>query len=240
MKPALLLIPGMFNTVEVWEPVAAHLRPHAEIRVADVTTQESLDAMAIDAWNMVANLPPGTPLFVAGFSMGGYVLIELLAAHAAALDGVAFIDTSARTETPETLLVREKTIAALERNFAKTVEGIIGYSLHPENQQNKALADGMRSMMHGVGARTAIRQTRALMVRSDRRDMLAQLRMPALVVCGREDKVVPPEASAELAQLIPGARLEWLDKSGHQTPLEQAEALAQLLLSLVQQAPENT
>lgn len=236
MKPVLLLVPGMFNTAEVWQPIAEILQPELDIRIADVSIQASMFDMARDAWNLVADLPAGTPLTVCGFSMGGYVAIELLAAHQTQVHAAAFVDTSARVETAESTLVREKTIAALERNFDKAVEGTISFSLHPDNLQNTALVDGMRRMLHAVGAQTAIRQVRAIIARSDHRAMLARLAIPTLVACGRQDKVTPPEFSEDLARLIPGARLVWIEQAGHQTPREQPAALGRLLLSLVQDA----
>ena len=233
MKPILLLIPGMFNTAAIWQPVVNALGGAATARIADVLTQDSIPAMAHDAWSLVADRPAGTPLVVCGFSMGGYVAIELLAAHRDAIGAVAFVDSGAGVESAESLVVREKTIAALERNFERTVEGITAFSLHPDSLTNKALVDGMRSMMHTVGAAAAIRQTRAIMARSDHRAMLRQLSMPALVVCGRHDKVAPPALSEELARLIPGARLEWMENAGHQTPLETPDAVAGHIRSLV-------
>lgn len=235
MQPVLLLIPGMFNTPDIWEPVATRLRGQAEVRIADVCTQDSIAAMAADAWALVADLPAGQPLVVAGFSMGGYVAIELLAAHAARVQGVAFVDTSARTETPETQAAREKTIRALERYPERTVEGIIPFSLHPAHHGGP-LADAMRRMMSTVGAETAIRQTRAIMGRQDHRGLLSTLRMPVLVACGREDQVTPPALSEDLAALIPGAQLAWIEQAGHQTPIEQPDALAALLAELLQRA----
>lgn len=239
MKPVLLLIPGMFNTMAIWDPVIAALRGHAdapEIRVADVLTQDSMAAMADDAWGRVAGLPAGTPLVVCGFSMGGYVALELLASHPGRVHGLAMVDSAAGVETPETLVVREKTIAALERNFARTVEGIIPFSLHPDSLADTALVDGMRAMMHAVGAQAAIRQTRALAARRDHRAMLAQCRLPALIVCGRQDKVTPPAASEELKSLLPHAPLHWIEAAGHQTPLEQPATVAAHLMDLVRQA----
>ena len=233
MKPVLLLIPGMFNTGAIWQPVVDALQGVAEVRIADVLTQDSIPAMARDAWQQVADRPAGTPLVVCGFSMGGYVAIELLAAHRDAVSAVAFIDTGAGVENAESLVVREKTIAALERNFERTVEGVITYSLHSASLSNAALIEAMRSMMHAVGAAAAIRQTRAIMARSDHRAMLRQLHMPALVVCGRQDRVVPPALSEELAQLIPGARLEWIEQAGHQTPLETPQLVAHHLSTLI-------
>ena len=197
MKPVLLLIPGMFNTPAIWDPVIDALRTHAdapEVRVADVLPQESIPAMAADAWSLVADLPAGTPLVVAGFSMGGYVALELLATHPGRFQALAMVDSAAGIETPETLVLREKTITALGRNFERTVEGIIPFSLHPDSLHNTNLVDGMRRMMHAVGAPAAIRQTRAIIGRTDHRALLATLRLPTLIVCGRADKVTPPPA----------------------------------------------
>ena len=236
MKTVLLLIPGMFNTADVWKPVADLLQPDVDVRIANVLTQSSIVNMAADAWRLVADLPEGTPRVVCGFSMGGYVLIELLSTHQAQVDGVAFVDTSAGVESAESTLVREKTISAVERNFAKAVDGTIQFSLHPDNYTNTALVDGMRTMMTSVGPEAVVRQLRAIIGRKDHSAMLATLRLPTLVACGREDKVTPPALSQELANLVPGARLEWIEQAGHQTPLEQPARLAQLLRALVQSA----
>jgi pimeloyl-ACP methyl ester carboxylesterase len=236
MKPVLLLIPGMFNTTAVWDPVVAALNTHADapdIRIADVLTQETINAMADDAWSLVSDLPAGTPLVVCGFSMGGYVALDLLAAHPGRVHGLAMVDSSAAVETPESTVLREKTITALGRNFERTVEGIIPFSLHPDSLQDAALVGGMRTMMHAVGAAAAIRQTRAVIGRNDHRPLLATLRLPTLIVCGREDKVTPPAASEELLRLLPHAQLAWIDNAGHQTPLEQAPTVARHLLALI-------
>lgn len=232
MKPVLLLVPGMFNTGAIWDRLRQELEPELEVRTAQVLTQDSIPAMAADAWQCLADVPAGHPVTLCGFSMGGYVVIEMLARPARALHAAALLDSSAGIETEQSLLVREKTIAALQRNFERTVEGIIPYSLHPDHAADPDLVPAMRSMMHAVGAEAAIRQTRALMVRSDHRAALARLQLPVLVACGRHDRVTPPELSEELAALIPGARLAWLESAGHQTPLECAPELAALLRPL--------
>ena len=236
MKPVLLLIPGMFNTGAIWDAVMPHLQAGIDVRIADVLQQDSMDAMAEDAWALVADVPPGTPRVVCGFSMGGYVAIELLARHGDGFQGLGLVDSAGGIETSESLVLREKTIGALERNFERTVEGIIPFSLHPDNHGNQPITEGMRRMMHEVGAQAAIRQTRALMKRRDHRAMLATLRIPVLVACGREDRVTPPPLSQELAELIPGSRLAWIENAGHQTPLEQAPVLARHIADLVQTA----
>src|SRR5205823_3608919 len=45
--------------------------------------------------------------------------------------------------------------------------------------------------------------------------LLPRLRVPALVVWGREDAIVPQECGRLYQQAIPGSRLEVLDSYGH-------------------------
>jgi 3-oxoadipate enol-lactonase len=59
---------------------------------------------------------------------------------------------------------------------------------------------------------------------ADQRDRAEAVRVPTLVLCGAEDKVVPPTLAAELATLIPGAREEVIEHAGHLSNLEQADA----------------
>jgi len=233
MKPVLLLIPGMLNTAAIWGRVAPLLESAAEVRIASVQTQTSIAEMARDAWAQLADVPATTRVVLCGFSMGGYVAIEMLARPQRAVAGLVLLDTSGRPESAEGELARAKTIAAFERNFPKVVETMLAYSTHPDHHQDTALFDAMRALMLPVGGEGAVRQTRAVAGRGDHRATLAALDIPVVVLCGRADKVTPPELSQDLAALIPGARLQWLEQSGHMAPLEQPGLVAQAIRSLL-------
>jgi 3-oxoadipate enol-lactonase len=58
---------------------------------------------------------------------------------------------------------------------------------------------------------------------ADQRDRTRRIRVPTLVICGAEDKVTPPELSSELAELIPGARYELIERAGHLSNLERPD-----------------
>lgn len=233
MKPVLLLIPGMLNTQAIWSLVAPLLQDAADIRIASVTTQSSIADMARDAWALVANVPADTPLVICGFSMGGYTTLEMLARPQRAVAAVGLLDTSARPETPEGQATREKTIAAIGKDFERVVDGVLHFGTAKATHDKPELLQAMREIMLAVGADATVRQNRAIMARSDHRAALARLELPALVMCGREDKITPPEVAEELAALIPGARLEWIDNAGHMTPMEQPQRVAQLLRTLL-------
>src|SRR5437867_4433223 len=55
---------------------------------------------------------------------------------------------------------------------------------------------------------------------ADQRDRAAEICVPALVLCGAEDRITPPALSEELAALVPGARCELIDRAGHLSNME--------------------
>lgn len=226
MKPVLLLIPGMLNTPAVWAKVVPLLSDVAEVRILNVQTQTSIGDMATDALALLHDVPAEQPIVVCGFSMGGFVTIELIAARAHKIRAACLLSTSGRPEFAENAAQREKTIAALARDFDKTTLGIARFCTGPAGHQDAVLMDEILATMRAVGPDAAIVQNRAIMARGDHRAALARLNMPVLVLCGKDDLVTPPECSEELAALIPSAQLKWIEGTGHMVPMEQPAALA--------------
>jgi pimeloyl-ACP methyl ester carboxylesterase len=187
--------------------------------------------MAELAWREAGTADSGR-LVVAGFSMGGYAALEMLAHPRRRIDGLALLATSAQAETAEGLARREKTIAALERDFTGAVDGLAKLAVHPGLMGGPKF-ESMHAMMRSVGAQTAIRHNRAIARRLDRRDLLPTLAIPVEIASSRDDKLVSPQFSEEIAQLVPGARLSWIEPAGHMLPFEQPQAVAALLERLL-------
>jgi len=226
MKPVLLLIPGMLNDARVWAEVVPALQAQAEVRVADVLRQSSIAEMRHDAWALLQDVPDTVPVVVAGFSMGGYVALDMIAHPARPLAALALLSTSALPDSPEGLANREKTLAAMQGNFAKFVDGVLQWSTHsatPEQIQD------LRQMMLAIGSETAQRQVRAIMGRSDHRALLQTLQLPVQVLCGQQDRITPPALSQALAQTCPKAQLQLVANAGHMLPCEQAAAVIDAL-----------
>lgn len=53
----------------------------------------------------------------------------------------------------------------------------------------------------------------------DRRAKLPSVKKPTLVIVARDDVVTPPYQSEELAKLIPGAKLHYVERGGHFAPV---------------------
>lgn len=237
-RPVLLLIPGMLNTSRIWSRVAPLLQDQFDIRIANVTQQASISEMARDAWAMVSGLPKTRRLIICGFSMGGYVALQLVADNLASSDeqynwALALLNTSSRGETNEGRALRLKTIRAMERDFERTMVGIANFGIHKLNQNDTTLMAETTSIMRETGAATASRQLLAIMERNDHRSLLPRILAKTLVISSQDDSVVLPEASIEMASGIPAARLAWIEAAGHMTPLEQPRQLAALIETLI-------
>jgi proline iminopeptidase len=73
------------------------------------------------------------------------------------------------------------------------------------------------------------RQALAVRGSGDRRDLLRRIACPTLVVHGSADPVILPEQGRRAAALIPQARLEMLERAGHDFAPEVTARLATLL-----------
>ena len=51
-------------------------------------------------------------------------------------------------------------------------------------------------------------------------DRLGEIQQPALVLAGRHDFLFPPECQAILADRLPNAQLELIERAGHNAPSE--------------------
>jgi pimeloyl-ACP methyl ester carboxylesterase len=233
MKPVLVLLHGLLNDERVWQPVATRLADVAVLRIPNLRTQDSMAQMSRDAWAALADVPDDAALVLAGFSMGGYVAIQMLADAPRRVQALALIDTACRPEPADNVANREKTMAALQADFEGAALGLLRLGLHPDHLSNQALVDEGMRIMRAVGAAAGVRQLRAIVERADHRALLRRLDVPALVLCGRDDQVTPLQLSRDCAALMPDAELVIVENAGHWTPLEQPDAVAAALRALL-------
>lgn len=236
-RAALLLIPGMLTHAGIWHAVSARLQQAmgAQLRllVADVSTQNRIADMAEDAWRLLDQVAPDVPCGIVGFSMGGYVALEMLAHPRRPLQMACLVSTSARAEQAAGVAQREKTIDSLQADFEQAIGATALYGTHPANRTELA---SLLEMMRDVGPDAAVRQVQAIMRRRNLRAQLARLDLPVQVLCGQDDRITPFALSEELAALIPGAQLRQVPQAGHMLPFECPNVLADSLLAQLKNA----
>jgi pimeloyl-ACP methyl ester carboxylesterase len=216
-KAPLVLLPGLLNDRRVFGQQIAALQSRAQILVPELWRFNTIDAMV----DLVLEQAPPT-FALAGFSMGGYVALEVIRRASKRVQRLALIDTSARPETPESRKRREGLIAQSGiGRWRGVTQVMLPLLVHPERLKDKALIGLLQDMAMTVGRDGYINEQTAIMGRRDNRKLLPKIAVPSIVVCGRDDQVTPLEWSEEMAASIKGARLIALERCGHMAPLEQ-------------------
>lgn len=220
-KIPLILLPGLLCDAALWAPQIKALSDIAEPRVADLSRDESLPGMAA---RVLAEAP--AHFAVAGLSMGGYLAQEIMRRAPERVTRLALLDTSARADTPERLALRRGLMELAQKGeFKGITPRLLPQWVHPDHLADRALTQTVMDMTQRVGRDVYLRQMHAIMARPDGREDLRRIRVPTLVLCGREDQATPLALNEEIAALIPGAALRVIEHCGHLSTLEQPQAV---------------
>jgi len=226
MKSAtLILLPGLLCDAALWKPQMETLKDCAECMVPDLTQQDSMAAMA---QAVLARAPQRFAL--AGLSLGGYVAFEIMREAPERVMRLCLLDTWARPDTPE-LTQRRQTLLKMARegNFKGVTALLLPHFIHASRIEDAELTGIILGMAERVGPEAFVRQETAMINRPDSRPLLPLIRCPVQVIGGRQDVLTPPEMMSEMADAIPGARLDILQDCGHLTTLEKPEQVSELM-----------
>ncbi len=225
-KPNLLLIPGLLCDRRLWQAQVEGLRHSAECVVADVAGRNTVAGLASAA---IAKMPPG-PFAVAGFSMGGYVALEVMRQAAPRVSGLALLDTNARPDSEQATADRRRMMTLAETDFDRVVNALLPKLLLPAHARDAKIVAIVKAMAASTGVAGYCRQQEAIIGRIDSRPHLGAIRCPTLVLCGREDTLTPVMLHEEMANAIPGSRLVVAPQCGHMSPIEQPQLVTMNLV----------
>ncbi|MCW5667809.1 MAG: alpha/beta fold hydrolase [Piscinibacter sp.] len=214
----------------VWADQVAAL---GAARTIVVPTYGELDSLGAMAEHVLTLVPPGR-LAVAGHSMGGRVAFEILRRVPERVARLALLDTSYHP-LPEgdagereragrlalLAIAREQGMRAMAREWAQGM-------LHP-SRLGTPLFEAVLDMFERRTPVQFAAQIEALLARPDATALLGQIRVPTLLLCGREDGWSPPARHEFMQAHIAGARLVVLERCGHMSTMEQPAAVTAAL-----------
>jgi 3-oxoadipate enol-lactonase len=160
-----------------------------------------------------------------GTSLGGYVALALWARAPQRVLGLILANTRAENDTPAQALGRRETAERLRQEGTEFMRERLG-AMFGETTQEKhpELVGEFQDKLAAFSAEGLARLTLGLADRPDRREMLAGIRVPVLLLGGAEDAVTPPEGMRVMARCMPGADFRILPEAGHLSALEQPRA----------------
>lgn len=260
--PTVVLVHGFTLDLDGWHFQRAALRGEHRLVLYDQRSHgrsgrsspehSTLEQLGRDLATVLDHVAPTGPLVLVGHSMGGMALLAWAEQHpeqvAGRVAGVAFLATSAGPVGrllpggPGRLLDRAQplVVSALARlpwlvetgrrstAFALTQRMAFGgpvpdsYVLFADEMISRTPSDVIWDFLPSIR-------------RHARLGVLTRFaELPALVVAGANDHVLPPGHSERIAEALPEAHRLWLDGAGHMLVLERhvevSEALAELVL----------
>ena len=241
----VVLLHGFPLSAEIWTPIRTALEQAARLLTPDLRGFGSSDkpggsygmeTLADDVVRLADRL--GIDRFVlGGHSMGGYVALRLASGHPERLAGLVMVCTRAGVDSPEGRLRREAAIERIGRGEAAAfldefVPNLVGPSTR---QRGPRLLAELRAMAGEVPDHVLTGCLAGMRDRPDSSAVLARLDVPALVIAGQEDGVVPPDEARAMAAALARATLAVIPQAGHTPSVERPIPTAEAILAFLRE-----
>ncbi|SEA08454.1 Pimeloyl-ACP methyl ester carboxylesterase [Desulfuromusa kysingii] len=241
---AVLLIHGFPLNRQMWQPqiealsaagfrvIAPDLRGFGESEAGE--SPGTVEAMVDDLINLLDRLQVEKAV-VAGMSMGGYLLLDLLQRYPQRISAACFVVTRSDADDETGRAKRDHLIAEIEAGRPQTVaDAFLPVLFAPHSTQNRPeLIAKVQSWMTATSTTGLIHGLQAIRDRRDATPLLATLQLPTLIIGAEDDQAIPPEKSIALAAQIPASRLAMLSAVGHLGNLENGDLFNEVLISFL-------
>lgn len=219
---------------EGWRAVAPDLRGFGQSALPGAADPSMAD-FAGDVIDLLDHLKVKDAAVV-GCSMGGYVLFEMLRSAPRYISAVGLVSTRPGADSDDGRRNREKMIDQVDREgvaaiAAQMTPKLLGATTARERPDLVGRVRQLCEANTREGINAAIR---AMMTRGDSTPLLAQIDVPALVVAGVEDGIVPPAEAERMHRAIAGSQHASVPSAGHLPNLEQPALFDTLLSQFLQ------
>ncbi|VVD66081.1 alpha/beta hydrolase fold protein [Pandoraea horticolens] len=222
----LLMLPGLLCDPVAWAATAA-LLPQYDCRVPAWGALDTIGAMADHV--LASTSEPHFAL--AGHSMGGRVALEVVRRAPQRVTHLALLDTGYQALPEGEAAEKERSgraaLLARAREAGMRAMGQVWATgmVHPD-QIGTPLFDAILDMIERSHPDQFAAQIHALLGRPDATSLLGEVHCPTLVLCGRQDTWSPLARHEVMAGLMPNAVLSVVEDSGHMSPMERAQDVA--------------
>ena len=222
MHEPLVMIPGLMADARLFLPQMVRLGSDRACQVCLAAKGETVEKMS-EA--ILAGLPEKFALV--GHGLGGDVALELIRRVPDRVTRVVLMATDPLSEPPQTAVEREtRMVMARAGRLVDAMAQELPASAVVDSPWRDDILHLVKDMALGLGEGVFLRQSRALQRRPDQQKTLRKVRLPALVIAGRQDPLVPLRRQEFTATLMPYGQFKIIEDCGHLAPLEQPEAVS--------------
>jgi pimeloyl-ACP methyl ester carboxylesterase len=240
---AVVLVHGYPFNRTLWDDQVAALKDHFRVITPDLRGFGESDAsdepatmarMAQDIARLLDALDIPSAV-IGGLSMGGYVVLSFYKQFANRVDALVLADTRPQADTEEGKQLRARQRDQILRDgMAETAHAMLTKLLTPESISTRPdLVNRIQKMILGTKPAGAGAALMGMATREDQTELLREVRVPTLIMVGREDPITPVQDSELMRDLINGSQLVILEDAAHVANLEQSRSFNALLRSFL-------
>jgi len=186
-----------------------------------------MEEMSDDLHGVLHGVWVDKPVVFCGLSMGGYVAWQFFRKYRSQLRALILCDTRATADTPEAAAGRQKLAETVMAEGGQAAyDAVLPKLLSPKTTERwPELVANVKSMVLRNKPAGIAAALRGMAARPDCTDILPQIDVPTLVICGQDDQITPPAEMQNMAEAIPGAQFVQIPNAGHLAPLENPDAV---------------
>ena len=157
-----------------------------------------------------------------GLSMGGYISLNAITSFPERFNALILSDTNCIADTPEAREKRLKSIDTIKANGMEWYADVSTKNLFaPQSFLTKtAEIEFVKEMILKTSQQSIFDTLLALSNRKETCSKLMQIKVPVLILVGKEDKITPPEAAERMHIRIEESYLKIIEQAGHVSNLE--------------------
>lgn len=179
-----------------------------------------------------------------GLSMGGYIALNAIENYPERFTALVLSDTNCAADTPESKEKRMKAIESIRKNgVEKYADDSLKKLFAPESfTTNSKEVDKAREMISTTSKQSLYNTLHALAKRKETCSKLPVIKVPVLILVGKEDIITPPEAAHSMHEKIKDSYLHIINHAGHLSNLEKPGEFNEQLKTfstMVKQKSEN-
>jgi pimeloyl-ACP methyl ester carboxylesterase len=192
--------------------------------------QYTIEGFADDIFQIMDELKLNKPV-LCGLSMGGYIALRAAERDQKLFGGLVLMNTKAAPDDNEGKLKRAEGIKKINaQGIEKFIAGFVPncFGDIAVNEMKDVYEDTLNKSMKSnpTGVKGCLL---AMAGRTDTDPFLEKIEIPALVLCGSLDKLIPAQVMRRMSEKIKDSEFAATPRAGHLTPLENPDFVNDVL-----------
>jgi len=226
----IILISGYMCDERIWKPTIEIFKNNYDLIIPSLKKYKTVKEAA---FGIQKKLDINTSII--GFSMGGFIALELAIKYPEFIDKLVIVSSNARSisKTRQKRLYKYF-IDSNQKNFANLFyKTHFNLSFSKKNLENEKYQNDYYSMTKSLGYQTFKNQTNLILNRPKQLQNLFKIKSKTLIINSANDKLSSMTMSVELKKKIKNSKIKTIKNSSHFVMMEKPKVFNKALLDFI-------